>query len=40
MSRLAGNVHGVVVQIAMLALSLSAPEIIGNFTKTAVSSRS
>src|SRR5438128_11421807 len=31
-ARLAGNVHGVVVQIAMLALSFHSPLAIGNFT--------
>src|SRR5207248_4357011 len=39
-ARFAGNVHGVVVQIAMLALSFHSPLVIGNLTKTAVSSRS
>jgi hypothetical protein len=32
MARLAGSVHGVVVQITMLALSFSGPVTIGNFT--------
>src|SRR5205814_8603265 len=39
-ARLAGNVHGVVVQLAMLALSFHSPLAIGNFTYTAASSRS
>ena len=35
MPRLAGSVHGVVVQMTMEALSVSPPVTMGNFTNTA-----
>ena len=37
MARLAGNVHGVVVQMTMLAWPASGPVTMGNLTQAAVS---
>ena len=40
MAKFAGSVHGVVVQITMLAWPANSPRTIGNFTYTAGSVRS